>query len=126
MSGSSARKLRRLEVNLLAGRAIERKFFPLTSAEMKNDYLLDESLRIGTLPSVVQTPEFAIDILLSYVGTYLKQEIQQETMISDIAAFHRFLKIAAIMNGQVVNLSSIARDSAISRSTVGTVLRDFG
>jgi len=33
LSGSSARKLRRLDVNLLAGRAINRRFFPLTAAE---------------------------------------------------------------------------------------------
>ena len=118
MSGSSARKLRRLDVNLLAGRAIERQFFPLNSAEMAADYDLNEALRVGTLPSVVQTPSMAVDILNAYVGTYLKQEIQQETLISDVAGFHRFLKIAAIMNGQVLNVSSIARDAAVARSTV--------
>lgn len=118
MSGSSARKLRRLDVNLLAGRAIERLFFPLNSAEMSNDYNLDEALKIGTLPSVVQSPAMAIDILNAYVGTYLKQEIQQETLIGDVAAFHRFLKVAAIMNGQVLNVSSVARDAAVARSTV--------
>ena len=117
MSGSSARKLRRLDANLLAGRAIERRLFPLTSAEMGADWNLENVLRFGTLPSIIETPEYAHDILQTYVGTYLKQEIQQETLIADIAAFHRFLKVAAIMNGQVLNISSVARDAAVTRST---------
>jgi uncharacterized protein len=117
MSGSSARKLRRLDSNLLAGRAIERNFFPFTSVELGGDFSLQRALTIGTLPPVVQAPEFAYDILSAHVGTYLKQEIQQETMIKDVAAFSRFLKVAAIMNGQLLNISSIARDAAVTRST---------
>jgi uncharacterized protein len=81
------------------------------------DFSLQRALTIGTLPPVVRAPEFAYDILSTYVGTYLKQEIQQETMIKDVAPFSRFLKVAAIMNGQLLNISSIARDAAVTRST---------
>ena len=45
LSGSSARKLKRADVNLLAGRAINRQFFPLTGAEMDYDFDLDSPLK---------------------------------------------------------------------------------
>jgi uncharacterized protein len=117
MSGSSARKLRRLNANLLAGRAIDRRIYALTSNELGKDYDVKKALSIGTLPPITQSPEYAVDILTAYVGTYLTQEIQQETMVTDVAGFHRFLKIAGIMNGEVLNVSGISRDASISRST---------
>ncbi len=118
MSVSSARKLRRLDVNLLAGRAIERKMFPFSSAELGKDFDLSRALTHGMLPPVVQRRDYAVDILTAYVGTYLKQEIQQEALVEDVGSFHRFLKIAGIMNGEVINVSSVARDAAVARSTV--------
>ncbi len=118
LSGSSARKLRRADVNLLAGRAIERRMHPLTSRELGQDFTLKDSLRRGTLPSVVTQPELEVDLLEAYVGTYLKQEIQQEALVEDIGSFHRFLRVAGLLNGEVVNVSSVARDAAVARSTV--------
>lgn len=118
MSGSSARKLRRLDVNLLAGRAIDRRMLPLTSAELGGDFDLMRALAHGMLPSVVTRQDYAIDILTTYVGTYLKQEIQQEALVDDVGAFHRFLKVAGILNGELLNVSAVARDAAVARSTV--------
>lgn len=117
MSGSSARQLRRLDVNLLAGRAIERRMFPLTSVELGTDFTLGEALRIGTLPPVVQRRDYAIDILTAYVGTYLQQEIQQQALVENVGAFHRFLRVAGVMNGEIVNVSGIARDAGVARTT---------
>jgi predicted AAA+ superfamily ATPase len=117
MSGSSARKLRRLNANLLAGRAIDRRLFPFTSAELGRDFRLDECLRFGALPGVVSHRDVAVDILSAYVGTYLKEEIQQEALVQDVGSFHRFLRVAGIMNGELVNISSIARDASVARST---------
>jgi len=118
MSGSSARKLRRLDVNLLAGRAIERRMFPFTFAELGKDFDLRGALTHGTLPPVIQKQEYAADILTAYVGTYLKEEIRQEALVEDVGSFHRFLKIAGIMNGEVVNVSAVSRDASAARSTV--------
>jgi predicted AAA+ superfamily ATPase len=44
LSGSSARKLKRMDVNLLAGRAINRQFFPLTADELNYDFNIDRIL----------------------------------------------------------------------------------
>jgi predicted AAA+ superfamily ATPase len=118
LSGSSARKLRRLEVNLLAGRAITRNFFPLTAAELEFDFGLDDLLATGCLPMVRNDPDSAIDILDAYVSTYLREEVQQEALTKDIGGFARFLEVAALCNGQVVNVTGVARDAGVARPTV--------
>ena len=118
LSGSSARKLRRLDVNLLAGRVIERQMFPLVARELGADFSLARALRFGTLPDAHAQPEHARDILRAYANTYLRQEIQQEALVKDVGSFHRFLRVAAILHGQVVNVAGVARDAGIARTTV--------
>ena len=118
LSGSSARKLKRLDVNLLAGRAINRQFFPLTSAELGHRFELDQVLRFGLLPQIQSDPEFATDSIEAYVSNYLREEIQQEALVKRLDSFARFLQVAAVMNGQVVNVTGIARDAAVARPTV--------
>jgi predicted AAA+ superfamily ATPase len=118
LSGSSARKLRRMDVNLLAGRAINRTFFPLTCAELGGEFEIDDLLRFGMLPSVRSEPEHAVDILDAYAANYVREEIQQEALVKNLESFARFLEIAALVNGQVVNTNSIARDAGVPRPTV--------
>jgi predicted AAA+ superfamily ATPase len=118
LCGSSARKLRRLDVNLLAGRVVNRRFFPLVWAELPGHLGLDEVLRYGLLPQVRSEPADAIDILDAYASNYLREEIQQEALTRDLASFSRFLRVAALMNGQVVNVSGISRDAGVPRPTV--------
>ena len=118
MLGSSARKLRRLDVNLLAGRAIRREFFPLTGREMEYDCALNELLAFGTLPAIRTDVSGAVDVLEAYATTYLREEIQQESLIRDLPSFSRFLEVAALANGQVTSVASIARDAGVARPTV--------
>jgi predicted AAA+ superfamily ATPase len=118
LSGSSARKLKRLDVNLLAGRAINRQFFPLTAAELNFDFDVDGVLRFGLLPQIRSDPDFAVDALEAYVANYLREEIQQEALVRRLDSFARFLQLSALMNGQVTNVAGIARDSAVARPTV--------
>jgi uncharacterized protein len=118
ISGSSARKLKRLDVNLLAGRVIERSFYPLTAHELTEDFNLDRAIDIGLLPLVYLKPALARDRLLSYVNTYLKQEIQQEALTDDIPGFSRFLRAASLLNGSIINYSNVARDANLKRNAV--------
>lgn len=118
LSGSSARKLKRLDVNLLAGRAINRQFFPLTAAELNFDFDPDSVLRLGLLPQIRSDPEYAVDALEAYVTNYLREEIQQEALVKRLDSFARFLQVAALMNGQIVNVAGMARDAAVARPTV--------
>ncbi len=117
LSGSSARKLRRGGINLLAGRAITLSMFPLVSAELSFKLDIETILRYGTLPMAV-TGGDAQAYLRSYAETYLDQEIRAEALTRNLGAFARFLEIAARQNGQLTNATSIARDAGISRHTV--------
>ncbi len=118
LSGSSARKLRRLDVNLLAGRVIERAMFPLVARELGSDFRLDDVLRFGSLPGIYTDESYRVEKLRAYVHTYLRQEVQQEALVKDLGSFNRFLQVAALMHGQVVNQAGIARDAGVARTTV--------
>jgi predicted AAA+ superfamily ATPase len=116
LTGSSARKLKRAGVNLLAGRAVRRLFYPLTPMEMGQEFDLHRALQFGTLPLIVHA-EDPKDTLLSYVQMYLKEEIQAEAIVRNLGGFSRFLPIAALFHGQILNISNVARDAEISRPT---------
>ena len=120
LTGSSARRLRRDDVNLLAGRAITRRMLPLTVAELGSESRPDDLLRFGSLPLVRTERASAsrIDLLEAYVETYLAQEIRAEALVRNLAAFVRFLEVAALVNGQVTSVASLARDAAVARPTV--------
>lgn len=115
--GSSARKLRRAGVNLLAGRALLRTMFPLTAAELGGDFDLDAVLRWGSIPLIWTSPRRR-EVLDAWVMLYLQEEIRAEAAARNLAGFARFLPVAALMNGQVVNVSGIARDAGVARTTV--------
>lgn len=120
LTGSSARRLRREDVNLLAGRVLTRRMLPLTAAELGGAPAADDLLRYGGLPLVRGERSHAvrIDLLEAYVETYLTQEIRAEAMVRSLDSFTRFLEVAALANAQVTNVASLARDAAVARPTV--------
>jgi uncharacterized protein len=125
LTGSSARKLRRSQANLLAGRARQAELFPLTSIEIPN-FDLERYLQYGGLPMVYQSDE-PVDDLHAYVNTYLKEEIQAEALVRQLPAFTRFLKFSALTSGEMLSFTNIANDSAVPASTVReyyTILED--
>jgi len=117
LTGSSARKLRHGGVNLLGGRAWTRHLHPLTSAELGNKFDLVKALNQGLLP-VIYFSKSAEDDLRAYVGTYLREEIAAEGLTRNVPAFSRFLEIAALCNGQLLNYTKISSDAQVARSTV--------
>lgn len=118
LSGSSARKLKRGGANLLAGRAITRHMDPFSFAEIAKVFNLRERLEYGCLPLVVNKPGLGRDILKTYVGSYLKEEIQEEGHVRKIKPFVRFLEVAALLNAQQVNGTNIAREAGIPRPSI--------
>lgn len=119
LTGSSARKLRRGASNLLAGRAYTYHLFPLTFDELGEEFALDRALKIGTLPVLWgNTGEDPREFLRSYVETYLREEIQQEGLVRNLAPFSSFLDIAAAIDAEVVNFSNVARECGVSVKTV--------
>jgi uncharacterized protein len=115
--GSSARKLRAAGVNLLGGRALWREMFPLTPEELGEDFDLDRTLEIGALPLVLGS-DAPRDTLRSYVQLYLREEIKGEALVRNLPGFARFLPVAGLFHGQLVNVSGIAREAGVARTTV--------
>jgi len=117
LTGSSARKLRRSGVNLLAGRARTLTMHPFTASELGDRFDLAHAIRYGMLPTVWTSADPS-DYLKSYVGTYLREEVQQEALVRNLARFSRFLEAASFCQGAVLNVQSVATDCGISRKTV--------
>jgi predicted AAA+ superfamily ATPase len=120
LTGSSARKLKQRGTNLLAGRAVIRELYPLSTFELKEQFDLTKALERGGLPDsyLAETHEDAADYLRAYTLTYLEKEIQQEQWVRNLEPFRRFLIIAAQMNGRIINRSAIARDLGVDDMTV--------
>lgn len=70
------------------------------------------------LPKIQAEPDFAIESLEAYAANYIREEIQQEALVRSLDSFARFLEVAALMNGQIVNVAGLARDAAVARPTV--------
>lgn len=115
--GSSARRLRTARTNLLAGRATVRTMYPLVPAELGADFDLERVLRFGSIPLVWRSddPRATLD---AYVNLYIREEVRGEALVRNLPGFLRFLPVAALFHGQVINISGIARDAATARATV--------
>lgn len=115
--GSSARRLASGSTNLLAGRAVRRTMYPLQPDELGGDFDLDRAMTYGTVPVVWQSasPRATLD---AYVQLYVREEIRAEALVRNLPAFLRFLPVAALFHGQVINISGLARDAGTSRTTI--------
>ena len=116
LSGSSARKLKRLGTNLLGGRATREQMFPLVSAEIP-DFDLVRAVNNGMIPRhyMVQNPW---ERLRGYIGVYLNEEIREEALTRNLQTFSRFLEVAARCNGEILVYKNIAQDCGIDYRTV--------
>jgi predicted AAA+ superfamily ATPase len=90
---------------------------PLLPCELSNDFTLDEVLQFGSFPLVWNAPSKK-EQLEAYVQLYLKEEIQAEALVRNLPGFARFLPVASLFHGQVLNVEGLARDSGVARSTV--------
>ena len=116
LTGSSARKLRKQGTNLLAGRARLRTMHPLTAKELGCDFDLQKTLRVGNLPCAYTSSD-PKDYLASYVGVYLREEVQQEALVRNLARFTDFLEVAAFSQGTVLSVQAVARECGVDRKT---------
>lgn len=144
LCGSSSRKLRASGTNLLPGRSMLHRLFPLTTAErgprpepepMPSPVVplrwrrpparpfptadLWTRLVHGELPGIATAPERDRGQLLrGYAVAHLEEEVRREALVKDWAAFLRFLHLAARESGQMVNHAAISREAGVSQPTV--------
>jgi len=116
LCGSSARKVKRSRANLLGGRGVRYELFPLVYPEVP-DFSLLKALNYGLLPRHYLS-KLPSRLLEAYVADYLKEEITAEAVTRNIPAFNRFLEVAAMSNGEMVNFNNIANDCGVSSPTV--------
>jgi len=116
LSGSSARKLRRSGVNLLGGRAIRKHLYPFVSVEIP-EFDIVKACNNGMLPPHYLV-ENATNRLQAYVGDYLQQEIKAEALTRNLNTFTRFLEVAALSNGEILNYNNISLECGVSAPTV--------
>jgi len=120
LSGSSARKLKKGKANLLPGRLFTYHMNPLCLKEIGSDWNEQKAMQFGTLPGVY-TLKSDFDrkkLLQSYANTYLKEEIQAESLVRSLDGFVRFIREAAILSGGYLDYSKLAKKSKIPRQSV--------
>jgi predicted AAA+ superfamily ATPase len=125
LTGSSARKLKRAGVDLLAGRAILRSMHPFMAAELGETFDLELALRQGLLP-LVWDSDHPDETLRAYVSLYLREEVQAEGMVRNIGSFSRFLEAISFSHASVLNTSEVARECEVSRKTVEGYIEILG
>jgi predicted AAA+ superfamily ATPase len=117
LTWSSARKLRREGVDLLAGRALLRALHPFMAAELGDRFDLASTLHHGLVP-LVWNSRAREEVLRTYVGFYLKEEVQLEGLVRRFDSFARFLEAISFSQGAVLNVSEVARECGVNRKTV--------
>ena len=122
LTGSSARKLKRSGIDLLAGRALLKFMNPFTAAEIGSLFKLEKALEIGMLPLAWDNSN-PHAVLKTYTALYLKEEVQAEGLVRNIGDFARFLEIMSFSHGASLNLNNIAAECGVSRSTVANYLQ---
>ena len=116
LTGSSARKLRRNQANLLGGRAWRYELGPLSYQEV-DGFELEEVFISGLIAPHFTSPDPTMD-LRSYVADYLKEEIVGEALTRNVPAFSGFLRIVGISNGQLISYTNIAREAGVSAKVI--------
>lgn len=117
LTGSSARKLRRTGVDLLAGRAVLTTMHPFLAAELGDSFDLDQALALGTLPLIVDADD-PHETLRTYAALYVREEVQAEGLVRNVGGFSRFLEAASFSHGAVLNASNVARECHVERKVV--------
>ena len=116
LSGSSARKIKKSGANNLGGRAIPETLFPLVSAEIP-DFDLERAVQNGMIPRHYMVAN-ARNRMRAYIDLYLKEEIIEEALVQNVDEFVRFMEVAAIMDGEILNYENVASDCEVSANTV--------
>jgi predicted AAA+ superfamily ATPase len=116
LCGSSARKLKRGGVNLLGGRAWRYEMHPLASIELGELDLL-QALNRGLVPAHYLSPGYSRS-LDAYVVDYLKEEVFDEGLTRNVAAFSRFFEAVGYSHGDLTSYANIARDCGVDAKTV--------
>lgn len=117
LTGSSARKLKKSGVDLLAGRALLCWLHPFMASELGDHFSFDDALQTGLLPMVLDSDN-PNGILRTYAALYLREEVQMEGLVRNIGNFSRFLEAISFSHASLLNVSNVARECEVERKVV--------
>ncbi len=105
----------------LAGRTAVLKLLPFAFSELKKGKWLeqdmDKLIYKGAYPRLFDKGIDPLDYYPNYVQTYVERDVRLMRNIGDLSKFIRFVKLCAGRIGQLLNLSSLANECAISVPT---------
>ncbi len=119
LTGSSARKLKMNKkegINLLPGRVVMLHLDALTIPEMNGSLPnLEDLLLFGSLPGIHfdKTNAHREEDLISYVETYLEEEVRREALVRNLGTFSKFLELSAISLGEPINFAKLSQDIGV-------------
>ncbi len=119
LTGSSSRKLKRAGVDLLGGRALKKHLHPFMATELGVLFNFEEALKYGLLPLRFDGGN-PLDTLKTYVALYLEEEVKAEGIVRNIEPFARFLQAISFSHGSQLNLTNVARECMVKRTTVAS------
>lgn len=77
-----------------------------------------EIIHRGCMPELVANPDFKWrEFYADYTKTYIERDVRKLTQVADEESFLKFMTVCAAMTGQMLNLSSLAKDVGISEPT---------
>lgn len=119
LTGSSARKLKRGNANLLPGRIVSFSIGGLSLAELNYDLDTNSALSYGLLPGIYTESDIKTkkQVLRTYSVSYLKEEIQSEALVRSIPNFVRFINEAAKTSGQFLDYSKLSQRAKVPRES---------
>ena len=72
----------------------------------------------GSMPELYDNPDFNWQMFYgAYVRTYIDRDVRELSEIGDTVKFTKFMMAAAASTGQLLNLTSLARDVGVSQPT---------
>lgn len=105
----------------LAGRIALFTLLPLSMAELASAHIqfptYEEYLIMGMYPRIYDRKLRPDDWYPNYIQTYIERDIRDLQQIGDLSTFQIFVKLCAGRIGQILNLSSLARDCGITHNT---------
>lgn len=104
-------------MDLLGGRALKKMLYPFMAVEIKDYFRLDEALLYGLLPLRFDTNN-PKEVLDAYISLYIEEEVKAEGMIRHVEPFNRFLQAMSFSHGSILNVTNIARECQVKRTTV--------
>lgn len=121
LTGSSQFELIESITQSLAGRASMLTLLPFSLAELqaadRAPATVDSLLHAGFFPPIHDRPVEPTLWLQDYISTYLERDVRQILNIQELATFQRFVQLCAGRIGQLLNITSLAADTGITRVT---------